>query len=70
MTTIREAISLAIKNERISISEFAKSVGLDRTGIQRFCNGERGMSIAAIETMVQALGLELVKTLRCDENTE
>jgi plasmid maintenance system antidote protein VapI len=46
---------------RLGCTALARLVGIDKSAMSRFLNGRRGLSMAAINRLADALGLELMK---------
>lgn len=57
---LRVAIQETIWNGGIPQAELARRVGLSPAQVSRFLKGERGLSLEAIDLMMDALGLEIV----------
>jgi transcriptional regulator with XRE-family HTH domain len=45
---------------RLGCTALARLVEIDKSAMSRFLNGRRGLSMAALNRMADALGLELV----------
>ena len=57
---ILDDIREAIETSGESRYAIAKATGLSQTTLSRFVNGERGLSVDALETLADHLGLEVV----------
>jgi plasmid maintenance system antidote protein VapI len=59
-STLSQVLLTTIKERELTCYALAKMSGASATTIQRFVNGERGLSLSTAEKLAQALGLELV----------
>ena len=63
--TVSETMRAAILAQDASLREIARKTGVNHATIGRFVRGERGMNLPAVDTLAEALGLELrAKTAR------
>ncbi len=60
MAQILDAICDAIEASDKTRYRIAKDTGISQTQLSRLMSGERGLSIAALETLVDYLGLEII----------
>ena len=60
MAQILDAICDAIEASEKTRYRIAKDTGISQTQLSRLMSGERGLSIAALETLADYLGLEIV----------
>ncbi len=60
MAQILDAICDAIEASEKTRYRIAKDTGISQTQLSRLVSGERGLSIAALETLADYLGLEIV----------
>ena len=58
---ISDRIRQAIESSDVSRYAIAKATGIEESALSRFVNGKRGLSMEAIDTVAEYLGLELVK---------
>ncbi len=61
MATASETLKEIIRARRLTAYTLAKMSGASVDPIQRFLNGERGLSIATFDRLADALGLDLVE---------
>jgi Helix-turn-helix len=64
--TVTDTLRAIIGIRKLTSYRLAELSGLHSTAIQRFVNGERGLSLASIQKLAKALGLGL-KLGRLDE---
>lgn len=57
----------AIRFDGMSVNHAAIASGVGQSTLHRFCEGSRGMQLAAFETVCESLGLQLVRTYDSDE---
>lgn len=57
--TVSEAIREAIRAQELTAYAVAKRAGVSVDAVQRFLNGERGLTLATVDKVAVALGLEL-----------
>jgi transcriptional regulator with XRE-family HTH domain len=57
---LRVAIQEAIWKSGVPQAELARRIGLSPAQVSRFLKGERGLSLEAIDVMMEVLGLEVV----------
>jgi ribosome-binding protein aMBF1 (putative translation factor) len=61
MATASETLKEIIRARGLTAYTLAKMSGASVDPIQRFLNGERGLSIATFDKLTEALGLDLVE---------
>lgn len=54
-----DQIRQAVLNSEMTRYQISKLTGIDKAALSRFVNGERGLSLAAIDTLAELLGLEV-----------
>ncbi len=60
MATILQSIQAAIENSGQTCYRICKGAGVAPSQLSRFVNGERGLSVEAVERLADYLGLEIV----------
>jgi transcriptional regulator with XRE-family HTH domain len=48
----------------MTLGEFSRATGIDKSALSRFVNGERGVSAAAMDAIGKCLGLSIVKATK------
>ncbi len=61
MATASDTLKEIIRSRGLTAYALAKMSGASVDPIQRFLNGERGLSIATFDKLTEALGLDLVE---------
>ena len=59
--TVSEHIRAAIAEGKLSRYRIALDTGITESTLSRFVRGERGLSMEAIDTLAEYLGLEVVQ---------
>jgi len=62
MLTVSEIIRSALKNSEISRYQIAQETRVQEATLSRFVNGERGLSMSAIDRLADYFGYRLVKS--------
>ncbi len=62
MTTISKALADAIRRSGLSLRAIELQTGVARAQVSRFVNGERSLTLPAVDALAKLLGLELVQT--------
>jgi len=57
---LSDQLRAAVRNCGETRYAIAKATGIDQSTLSRFVNGERGLSMDAMDTLGEYLGLELV----------
>jgi transcriptional regulator with XRE-family HTH domain len=60
MASLLEQLRNIIQNSGQSRYAIAKATGIHESALSRFMSNERGLTIEAVETLVDYLGLEIV----------
>ena len=61
MEKISEIIRRELQSQPDSLRTLGERVSVDHTHLSRFINGERGLTLDAVDSVCEALGLTLVK---------
>jgi transcriptional regulator with XRE-family HTH domain len=56
-----DQIRQAVLDSDMSRNQIATETGIDKGSLSRFVNGERGLSVAAIDKVADLLGLEVTE---------
>lgn len=54
-----DQIRQAVLNSEMTRYQIAQKTGIDKASLLRFVNGERGLSLAAIDILAELLGFEV-----------
>jgi transcriptional regulator with XRE-family HTH domain len=56
---LTDQLRKAVADSGKTLGEFARDTGIDKSALSRFVNGERGLSMEALDTIGDYLGLEI-----------
>ena len=57
---LTEQLRAAVAESGMTLGELTRATGIDKSALSRFVNGERGVSMEAMDALGQCLGLRIV----------
>jgi transcriptional regulator with XRE-family HTH domain len=57
---LTDQLRRAVADSGKTLGEFARDTGIDKSALSRFVNGERGLSMEALDAVGEYLGLRIV----------
>ena len=57
---LTDQLRAAVAGCGMSLGDLARATGVDKSALSRFVNGERGLSMEAMDAIGQCLGLRIV----------
>ena len=58
--SLTEQLRAAVARSGMTLGELTRATGIDKSALSRFVNGERGVSMEAMNALGQCLGLRIV----------
>ncbi len=62
--TLTSQLRQAVADSGETLGQLARETGIDKSALSRFVNGERGLSMEAIDALGSHLGLRIVKATK------
>lgn len=59
---LTEQLRAAAAGGGMTLGDLARATGIDKSALSRFLNGERGVSMEAMDSLGEYLGLKIVAT--------
>ncbi len=61
---LTEQLRAAVAESGLTLGQITRDTGIDKSALSRFVNGERGVSMEALDKLGVYLGLRIVKATR------
>ena len=65
--TLTDQLRAAVVESGLTLGQITRDTGIDKSALSRFVNGERGVSMEALDKLGEYLGLRIVKTRKPQE---
>lgn len=60
-TKMTDQLRRIVAESGMSLGQLSRATGIDKSALSRFVNGERGVSMQALDALGECLGLGIVK---------